>query len=209
MFFCHFAKSICSNVNIAIVGPGAAKRKKKKRDSALVYFEFHLGWFSQYQQSYVVFTWAQLRAEPVSRASLCRVPSTCFSQQVGIAGAWHFLGFFSNTFQGDFLFKRTKKFCHNKHKNNICEWISKHLSVQWGGSCLWYFSPDSRVDALEGYAWRSGFFIFNATQRNISGYFLPFLCEPLWFWRDSSMSKFIAVSRLGVMLVCQAEHQMA
>lgn len=30
-------------------------------------------------------------------------------QQVGVARAWHFLGFFPNTSQGDFLFKRTKK----------------------------------------------------------------------------------------------------
>jgi len=49
--------------------------QEKKRDSALAYFEFHLGYFSQCQQSYVVFTRAQLSAEPVSRASPWQAPA--------------------------------------------------------------------------------------------------------------------------------------
>lgn len=44
MFFCHFAKSICSNVNIAIVGPGAAKRKKKKEREILLLFTLNFIW---------------------------------------------------------------------------------------------------------------------------------------------------------------------
>lgn len=65
--------------------------------------------------------------------------------------------------------------------------------------------PWQQIDALKGYSWRQWSFIFSATQTNSSAHFLPFLHEPLWFWTDSSMCKFIAVSRPVVMSGCQAE----
>lgn len=140
------------------------------------------------------------------------MPSTCgISQQVKIAEPWHFLGFFPNISQGDFFFfppQRPKGFffCfHSKDNSNICKWIWKHLSVQWSGCCLWCFSPDSRVGALEECSWRSWSCLSNITQTNISAQFLLFLCQPLWFWTDSSMCKFIVVSKPVIMSRCQAE----
>lgn len=116
MFFCHLAKLICSNVNVTTVILYCCKKKKR--------FCSCLLWISSgIIQSVPAKLCCICTCATVSRASPWQVPSTCCSQQVEIAEPWHLLGFFPNASQGDFLFKRTKRFFHNKDKNNNSKWI--------------------------------------------------------------------------------------
>lgn len=177
MFFYHLAKSICSNVNVAIVSPWCWKKRK-----ILLLFTFNFIWDASVSASKVMLylhehNWGQNLSQELhyARCQAHAAPSRWELQELGTSLD------FSQIHCKVTYSKEQRSFFHNKHKNNICEWISKHLSVQWAGSCLWYFSSDGRVAALEGYAWGSGFFIFYAMQRNISAQFLPFLCQPLWF----------------------------
>lgn len=80
MFFCHFAKSICSNVNIAIVGPGAAKRKKKKEREILLLFTLNFIWDGSVSTSKVMLylherNWGQNLSQELHYAR-CQAPAS-------------------------------------------------------------------------------------------------------------------------------------
>lgn len=79
MFFCHLAESICSNVNIATVGPSTGKKKIKEKKEILLLFTLNFIWDGSVSASKVTLylhehSWGQNLSQELHCAR-CQAPA--------------------------------------------------------------------------------------------------------------------------------------
>lgn len=103
MFFCHLAKSICSNVNIIILIPCCYKRDRFCSCLLSITAGIVQSVPTKFCCVYSIAAESRICLKSLTMARSKHL-------QVRIAELWHFLGLYPNMSQGDILCKETKRF---------------------------------------------------------------------------------------------------